>query len=224
MTLAHDDIGDRDAPPVILVHSLGCDRRMWQAQVDALSPTLPRVAVDIRGHGRSEVPDGDYTLEQLGRDVVDVADALSLETFHYCGLSIGGLIGQWLGLNAARPPPLAHPVQHGRQDQRGRAVERAHRRRPHAGHARLVDAVIERWFTPEFITSHPDDIEQARDWLLETDAGRLCRMLRGDPRRRPPRRGARHHDPHTRRSAAPATSRHHRSSPSSCTSRSRRAS
>jgi 3-oxoadipate enol-lactonase len=182
MTLAYDDIGDRDAPAVILVHSLGCDQRMWQAQVDALSPSFRMIAVDIRGHGRSEVPDGDYTLEQLGRDIVDVAGALSLETFHYCGLSIGGLIGQWLGLNASahlRSLTLCNTGAKISEEERwNERIEVARTQ----GMPALVDAVIERWFTPAFIASHPDDIERARAWLLETDGGGYagcCAAIRG---------------------------------------------
>lgn len=182
MTLAHDDVGGRDAPAVILVHSLGCDRRMWQAQVAALSPSFRVVAVDIRGHGRGEVPDGDYTLDQLGRDVVDVADALSLDAFHYCGLSIGGLIGQWLGLNAsARLRSLTLCNTGAKISEIERWNERIEVARTQ-GMPALVDAVIERWFTPDFITSHPDDIARARDWLLETDArgyAGCCAAIRG---------------------------------------------
>jgi 3-oxoadipate enol-lactonase len=182
MTLAHDDVGGRDAPPVILVHSLGCDRRMWRAQVEALSATFRVIAVDIRGHGVSAVSDGDYTLEQLGRDVIDVADALALDTFHYCGLSIGGLIGQWLGLNAAdRLRSLTLCNTGAKISEVERWNERIEVARTQ-GMAALVDAVIERWFTPAFIANHPDDIAGARQWLLETDAGGYagcCAAIRG---------------------------------------------
>jgi 3-oxoadipate enol-lactonase len=155
---------------------------MWQAQVDALSPTYRVVAVDIRGHGRSEVSDGDYTLDQLGQDVIDVADALALDTFHYCGLSIGGLIGQWLGLNAAdrlRSLTLCNTgAKISEVDRWNERIEVARTQ----GMPALVDAVIERWFTPGFTTGHPDDIASARTWLLETDpagyAG-CCAAIRG---------------------------------------------
>ena len=103
--------------------------------------------------------------------------------FDYCGLSIGGLIGQWLGLQRRRPPPLADALQHRRQDQRGRALERAHRRRPHAGHARtrrrgdraVVHPRVRR-------TPIPRSIERFRSQLLATDpegyAG-CCAAIRG---------------------------------------------
>jgi 3-oxoadipate enol-lactonase len=182
MVLAHDDVGSRDAPPLILVHSLGCDRRMWEPQIQPLSKKFRVIAVDIRGHGRSDVPAGDYTLEQLGRDVVDIADALSLDTFHYCGLSIGGLIGQWLGLNAGTRLRSLTLCNTGAKISE---VERWNERIDIArtqGMPALVDAVIDRWFTPAFIAAHPDAIERARRWLLATDAGGYagcCAAIRG---------------------------------------------
>jgi 3-oxoadipate enol-lactonase len=155
---------------------------MWRTQVEALAPQFRVIAVDIRGHGRSEVPKGDYTLDELGRDIVDVADALSLDTFHYCGLSIGGLIGQWLGLHAA---PRLRSLTLANTGAKISEVERWNERIEVArtqGMPALVDAVIDRWFTPEFITGSPDDIAAARTWLLETDAegyAGCCAAIRG---------------------------------------------
>jgi 3-oxoadipate enol-lactonase len=174
--------GDETAAPLLLLHSLGCDHHMWDHQLGVFSRSHRVVAVDIRGHGTSGAPHGDYTLERLGQDVVDVADTLGIDRFDYCGLSIGGLIGQWLGLHAAarlRSLTLCNTAA------KISEVERWNERIDVArttGMAALVDAVIDRWFTPEFADAHPDDIEQFRSQLLATDpqgyAG-CCAAIRG---------------------------------------------
>jgi len=104
----HLDVGDAaiwwassgppDAPPLVLVHSLGLDARMWAPQVEALSGDRRVVVMDLRGHGRSDAPAGPYTMERLALDVLAVADAAGAERFDLCGLSIGGQVGQWLAI------------------------------------------------------------------------------------------------------------------------------
>jgi 3-oxoadipate enol-lactonase len=93
--------GAADAPVLVLSSSLGTDLQMWDAQVAALSKSFRVVRYDTRGHGQSLVTQGPYTVEQLGRDVLALLDALNIERAHFCGLSMGGLIGQWLGIHAS---------------------------------------------------------------------------------------------------------------------------
>ena len=85
---------------LVLSHSLGCDHGMWAPQMPYLLDHFQVLRYDTRGHGASAAPAGDYTLEQLARDVLGLADALQFKNFAFCGLSMGGAIGQWLGLNA----------------------------------------------------------------------------------------------------------------------------
>ena len=174
--------GDEAAPPLLLVHSLGCDHHMWDHQIGVFSQTHRVVGVDIRGHGASDAPAGDYTLERLGRDVMDVADALDIESFDYCGLSVGGLIGQWLGLHVGtRLRSLTLCNTGAKISEVERWNERIDTARAQ-GMAALVDAVIDRWFTPEFGEAHPEEIERFRSQLLATDpagyAG-CCAAIRG---------------------------------------------
>ncbi len=114
--------------------------------------------------------------------MIDVADALGIDRFDYCGLSIGGLIGQWLGLHAAARLRSLTLCNTGAKIS---DVERWNERIDVArttGMAALVDAVIDRWFTPEFADAHPEDIEGFRSQLLATDplgyAG-CCAAIRG---------------------------------------------
>ena len=91
-------------PLLVLVHCLGADHGMWDLQMPALLTRFQVLRLDLRGHGASDAPSGDYTIEQLGRDVLaalDAAiDATGREQFFCCGISLGGMIGQWLGANA----------------------------------------------------------------------------------------------------------------------------
>lgn len=90
--------GSADKPLLVLVHALGTDHGLWEPQMSALLRHFQVFRLDLRGHGASDAPAGDYTIGQLGEDVLT---AVPRERFFYCGLSLGGMIGQWL---AARHP------------------------------------------------------------------------------------------------------------------------
>ena len=92
--------GPVDAPVLVLSNSLGTDLHMWDAQMPAFTEHFRVLRFDTRGHGKSLVTPGPYSIEQLGHDVLGLLDALHIERAHFCGLSMGGLIGQWLGINA----------------------------------------------------------------------------------------------------------------------------
>ena len=92
--------GDGRQPVVMFAHSLGVDHGQWDPQVPDLLPHFQVLRYDIRGHGASDVTPGDYTMELLARDALALADALGVRKFAFCGLSLGGMIGQWLGANA----------------------------------------------------------------------------------------------------------------------------
>lgn len=94
--------GREEFPVLVLSHSLGCDHSMWQPQMPDLLERFRVLRYDTRGHGASGVPQGEYSIEQLGRDVLELAAALGVRKFAFCGLSMGGAIGQWLALNAAQ--------------------------------------------------------------------------------------------------------------------------
>jgi len=92
--------GPAGAPVLVLSNSLGTDLHMWDVQMPALTRHFQVLRYDTRGHGQSLVTQGPYSIEQLGRDVLALLDALDIAKAHFCGLSMGGLIGQWLALNA----------------------------------------------------------------------------------------------------------------------------
>ncbi|PZQ96278.1 MAG: 3-oxoadipate enol-lactonase, partial [Flavobacterium psychrophilum] len=88
--------GPAGAPVLVLSNSLGTDLHMWDVQMPALTRHFQVLRYDTRGHGQSLVTEGPYSIEQLGRDVLALLDALDIAKAHFCGLSMGGLIGQWL--------------------------------------------------------------------------------------------------------------------------------
>lgn len=92
--------GKPGAPVLILSHSIGTDHGMWAPQMADLLQHFQVLRYDARGHGASDAPAGEYTLEQLGRDALALADSLQIKKFAFCGLSMGGAVGQWLALNA----------------------------------------------------------------------------------------------------------------------------
>jgi 3-oxoadipate enol-lactonase len=92
--------GPVSAPVLILSNSLGTTLNMWDGQVDAFTQHFRLVRFDRRGHGKSGVPQGPYSMEMLGRDVLAIMDGLGIRKAYWCGLSMGGMEGMWLGANA----------------------------------------------------------------------------------------------------------------------------
>jgi 3-oxoadipate enol-lactonase len=85
---------------LILSNSIATDLRMWDPQIPELAKHFRILRYDFRGHGSSGIPAGAYSLDRLGRDVLELLDALQIERAHFCGLSLGGMVAQWLGIHA----------------------------------------------------------------------------------------------------------------------------
>jgi 3-oxoadipate enol-lactonase / 4-carboxymuconolactone decarboxylase len=91
--------GQSALPVLVLSHSLGCDHAMWDLQMPDLLHHFQVLRYDARGHGASSVPAGDFTLDQLGHDALGLVDKLGITKFAFCGLSMGGAVGQWLAIH-----------------------------------------------------------------------------------------------------------------------------
>jgi 3-oxoadipate enol-lactonase len=98
--VSYETAGPDDAAPLVLSNSLGSTTAMWEPQVTALAERLRVVRYDHRGHGGSPVPPAPYELADLGADAVRLLDRLGLERVHWCGLSLGGMVGMWMAINA----------------------------------------------------------------------------------------------------------------------------
>lgn len=95
VALAHTILGDRSLPMLVMSSSLGTTRSMWEPQ-HALQSQYCLLLYDHRGHGASPAPDGPYSIDELGEDVIALLDHLGVETASFCGLSLGGMVGLWL--------------------------------------------------------------------------------------------------------------------------------
>ncbi|GAA4865009.1 3-oxoadipate enol-lactonase [Pseudonocardia benzenivorans] len=166
--LHHVIDGPPDAPVVVLGPSLGTDVGLFDAQVAALADRWRTIRFDLRGHGRSPAPPGPYTIADLAGDVLALVDALGVERFHYAGVSIGGAIGQWLGIHhadrllsltvcasAARfGAPDSWPVR--------AATVRAE------GTESMVASRPGTWFVPKFAQEQPREVERLLAMLRST--------------------------------------------------------
>jgi 3-oxoadipate enol-lactonase/4-carboxymuconolactone decarboxylase len=160
--------GADDRPVIVLSHSLGLDHAMWDTQATDLLPYFRVLRYDIRGHGGSSVAEGDCTIAGLGRDVLALADACGVQQFAYCGLSLGGMIGQWLAATA--PDRVTHLIlanttarlsdPHAMEVRRKTTLEK--------GMPGIVEMVMGRFFSPAVLASDAPQVASARRTLLST--------------------------------------------------------
>jgi 3-oxoadipate enol-lactonase len=168
--LGYDVTGPPAAPVLLLGSSMGTTAAMWDPQVDALSARLRVVRFDHRGHGRSPVPPGPYTIEQLAGDVLALADGLGIERFSYAGVSLGGMVGMWLAAHVQhRLDRLALVCTSAYMPPAEGWLERAKLARD-GGVASVADTVLGRWFTPAFLDEPPEIVARLKEGLVATPA------------------------------------------------------
>ncbi|HEX6691997.1 MAG TPA: alpha/beta fold hydrolase [Burkholderiales bacterium] len=147
--------GKEGAPWLVLSHSLACSVRMWDPTVEAFKGGYRILNYDMRGHGATTAPKGPYTLDMLADDVLGLVSSLKIQTAVYCGLSIGGMIGQTIALRGKHPfqkmvfadTTHAQPPEALKQWEERIAIAES------KGMAGLLDSTMERWFTPPFRSS-----------------------------------------------------------------------
>ena len=160
--------GDPRLPVLMLSNSLGSTLDMWEPQMPAFLAHFRVLRYDTRGHGQSEVTPGEYSIAQLGNDALGLLDHLGIERMSFCGLSMGGMTGIWLGIH--------HPLRIWRLvlantgakvgepsiwEARFEAVRKG-------GMAAITPAVLERWFTARYRTTAPAEVDKVRQMLLST--------------------------------------------------------
>jgi 3-oxoadipate enol-lactonase len=167
--LHHLADGPPDAPALLMGGSLGTTLEMWDPQVPALRAGHRIIRFDHRGHGGSPVPPGPYTIAALGGDVLALMDRLGLAAADYCGLSIGGMVGQWLAVHApARIRRLAlictspDTLNPDAFLDRARAVRAAGATEP------IADAVLSNWFTAPWAAGHAELVARHRQMIVES--------------------------------------------------------
>lgn len=162
--------GKEGAPWLTLSHSLACSVRMWDEQIATFKDRFRILAFDTRGHGQSAAPAGDYTLEQMADDLKGLLDHLKISQTHYCGLSMGGMIGQTFELKypgvlqtlvladtSSRIPPEVGPMW----EERIKIAQSQ-------GMQPLVQPTLERWFTPAYRAAHPETMQRVGALIANT--------------------------------------------------------
>jgi 3-oxoadipate enol-lactonase len=158
-------------PWLVFSHSLAADHSMWWPQVDVFAATHNVLRYDTRGHGASSAPEGPYSLDQLGVDLLQLLAAVGIERCHFIGLSMGGMVAQAAALRDPRPfqslvladtssriPPEMHPTWEGRIAAVNTPV----------GVAAVAPATLERWFTGPFRARAPDAVARVDRLIRNT--------------------------------------------------------
>ncbi|MGH9747536.1 MAG: 3-oxoadipate enol-lactonase [Candidatus Acidiferrales bacterium] len=160
--------GPDTAPVLVLSNSLGTDLSMWDPQMPALAQKYRVLRYDTRGHGQSAVTAGPYSITQLGRDVVALLDAAGIERAHFCGLSMGGMTGMWLGVYAPervnRLVLCNTAAKIGSPEIWNARLEMIRTQ----GMGAIAETQAQRWFTPAFIAKSPGVIDSMRRMIAAT--------------------------------------------------------
>jgi 3-oxoadipate enol-lactonase len=168
VNLNHRIDGSRQSPVLALPSSLGTTMELWAPNLVGWSERFCVLRYDQRGHGGSQPPDGPYSVEELGRDFLQLLDELGIERVSFCGLSFGGATGMWLAANVPeRIDRLVLACTSARFGEPGYWRERAARVRE-GGVEAVADSVLARWFTPRFAAERADVVERFRRLLVET--------------------------------------------------------
>ncbi len=157
--------GSKTAPALILSNSLGTNFSMWDLQLPEFEKYFYVLRYDTRGHGDSAVSPGPYTFEQLGGDVVHLLDALKIERAFFCGLSMGGMTGLWLGLQTpkrfSKLIVASTSARFGNADGWNTRIATVRAQ----GMQAVAASVVERWFTPEFRAREPERVRATQKML-----------------------------------------------------------
>jgi 3-oxoadipate enol-lactonase len=162
--------GKEGAPWLVLSHSLACSVRMWDPQIEALKGEYRILAYDTRGHGATEAPRGAYTLELLADDLFFLFKELKIDSAHYCGLSMGGMIGQTFALKYPgifRTLTLADTTSRYPAEAAAVWADRI-RLAETKGMEPLAQPTLERWFTEPFRKAHPGVVDGIRKLIVAT--------------------------------------------------------
>jgi 3-oxoadipate enol-lactonase len=166
--LRYEITGPSGAPVLVLSNSLGTNLSMWDAQIPELSNKWRVLRYDTRGHGESSVTPGPYSMSLLGGDVLGLLAALRVEKFAFCGLSLGGMTGMWLGVHA--PEKLQKLVlcstgaKIGTAETWNARIETVRK----GGMKVISSATMERWFTARFRSQHPEIVERIKKIVENT--------------------------------------------------------
>lgn len=166
--------GAADKPILVLSNSIGTSLAMWDDQITALSAHFNLLRYDGRGHGASDASAGAYSVARLGRDVIELLDALRLDRVFFCGLSLGGMVGQWLGVHA--PERVEKLVLANTSSYLGPAGQ-WDTRIAELGQTDMHDVAegfLANWFSAQYRQQHAATVARFRTMLLATSVQGLA--------------------------------------------------
>jgi len=171
INIKYELIGPENAPTVVVSHSFGSSQIMWASQLPPLALNFRVLSYDTRGHGKTDAPGGEYTLDMLGDDAMALMDGLGLSEVHWVGLSMGGMIGQNIALREPdrfrslslcdTSSQIPHDGKVAWEERIAAASEK--------GMAPLTQPTMERWFTAPYLASEPSSVDSIRKQFLETE-------------------------------------------------------
>ncbi|RKG30598.1 3-oxoadipate enol-lactonase [Acinetobacter guerrae] len=178
--LHYQTFGDAHKPALIFSNSLGTNLGMWQKQFNYFKQNFFVICYDTRGHGASSTPQGAYTLAQLGNDVIQLLDHLNISKATFCGISMGGLTGQWLAIHY--PERFSHVMIANTAAKIGQAQAWQDRAKlvREQGLQPIAETAASRWFTEDFIRQHSSTVVTLSDDLAAGSAdgyARCCEAL-----------------------------------------------
>jgi len=170
--------GDAQKPVLMLSNSIGTTLHMWDGQVGELSRHFRVLRYDFRGHGGSSAPAGAYSLDRLGRDGIELLDALGLGRVHFLGLSLGGFVGQWLGIHAPEridrlilSNTSTHLSPASYFDERIAVVRQA------PDMSETAEVFLNNWFPATMVAANEPAIEDFRAMLMTIDRHGLAGLF-----------------------------------------------
>ncbi len=163
--------GTSNSPVLIFSNSLGSEMMMWDELIPFLLPYFRVLQYDTRGHGgsKNDIGTEGYSIELLAKDVIQLMDDLHIEKAYFCGLSMGGLIGQHLGIHF---PERFYKIVLSNTGAKIGNDERWNTRIKTItknGMQAIVDDSIERWFTNSFKKNNPAKVAQTYAMFLRSD-------------------------------------------------------
>ncbi|HBQ37021.1 MAG TPA: 3-oxoadipate enol-lactonase, partial [Rhodobacteraceae bacterium] len=168
ITVHYQEEGDPNGAPVVFSNSLGTDLRLWDQLVALLPKGLRLIRYDMRGHGLTTAPDGDYFMGDLVADAAALLDHLQVKGCIFIGLSIGGMVAQGLAaerLDLVRAMVLSNTAAKiGTTDMWEKRIEAARK----GGVKVLADATMERWFTARWRRENPEELRAWQNMMCRT--------------------------------------------------------
>ncbi len=160
-----------DGPPLFLIHGIGAARDTWRFVLPTLTQHFTCISYDLRGHGASPKPDGEFGLEELVADLEALREKLGIGEAHFAGHSLGGMIGPAY----ARAYPdrvlslgLLSTAAFRTEDDSAKvwAVVKAMEEK---GIPEVLGTLIDRWYTDRFVEERRDIVDRRLKQVVDTD-------------------------------------------------------